>query len=251
MQIKWIIFPLVFLAGFVDSIAGGGGLISLTSYLAIGLPAHLALGTNKFSAMPGTGITAFRFAKKGYVNWKSAVTAFLGALAGSGLGSWLIQFIDERIARYILVALVPAVAVFLFLKKDLGTQGRGMPESGIIPYSLLAGLGIGAYDGFFGPGTGTFLIIIFTALLGFDMMTACGNTKIVNFGSNLAAAVMFIINGNVDYSLGVPCVLCGILGNYIGSGLALKKGARLVRPMMLFVISILFAKVVFDIISSR
>lgn len=243
----WVIYPLIFLAGFVDSIAGGGGLISLTSYLAVGVPAHLALGTNKFSAVIGTGISSARFAKGGYVRWDSAITAFLGALIGSALGARSALLVDERALTWMMIFFVPAVAILLLLRKDFGTVEKKLPQRKIIFYSLLIGVALGFYDGFFGPGTGTFLIMAFTMLLGVGVLTACGNAKMVNFASNLAAAVTFIINGSVDYKLGIPCALCGMLGNYLGSGLTIKKGAKLVRPMMLAVIGLLLLKVIWDL----
>jgi uncharacterized membrane protein YfcA len=113
---------------------------------------------------------------------------------------------------------------------------------------LAVGVGIGGYDGFFGPGTGTFLIIAFTVFLGFDMLTACGNTKMVNFASNVAAAAAFIHSGHVDFSLAIPCALCALAGNFVGTRLAIRNGAKIVRPMMLFVIALLLAKIAFDLV---
>lgn len=244
----WAIFPLVFLAGFVDAIAGGGGIISVTAYLAVGLPAHLALGTNKFSAVLGTGISMARFAKNGYVRWDAAVAALMGALAGSALGANLALFLEERVLTYILIAALPVVALLVLFNRGFGMREKSLSHNRVLVYSLLVGFGIGGYDGFFGPGTGTFLIMAFTAILGLNVLTACGNAKVVNFASNMGAVVTFLLNGQVDFRLGIPCALCGILGQYLGSGLAMKKGVAIVRPMILVMILVLLGKVVWDLV---
>lgn len=248
MEKLWILCPLIFLAGVVDSIAGGGGLISLSGYLAVGLPPHLALGTNKFSSTVGTGIAAARFAKKGYVEWLSTLCALAGALAGSFAGARLALLLPESVLHYCMLALIAAVAVFLILKRDFGSGGKVLAKKKMAGYSLLIGVAIGAYDGFFGPGTGTFLILAFTAVLGLETVYACGNTKFVNLASNVAALVTFILQGNVDYVIGIPCMLCGILGNYLGSGLAIRRGVKIVRPVMFAVIGMLFVKLIVDLL---
>lgn len=244
----WLIYPLLFLAGFIDSIAGGGGLISLPAYLAVGVPPHLALGTNKFSAFLGTGLSAAYFARKGHVDWRVALYAFLGALAGSAAGARLALLVDEKTLGLVLLTITPLVAVFLLTRRSLGAYARPIPAGGMIPRSLAVGFAIGCYDGFFGPGTGTFLIIAFTVILGLDLLTACGNTKVVNFASNLAAVATFMLSGSVDYRLGVPCALCTILGNFFGTRLALRNGERIVRPMLVCVVVLLLAKVAWDMI---
>lgn len=242
----WIIYPLLFLTGFVDSIAGGGGLISLSSFLAVGVPPHLALGTNKVSAFLGTGLSAAYFARQGHVNWRAALYAFTGAVAGSALGARLALLVDERTLSLVLMIAIPLIAVFLITKKDLGTVEKHLSKNREILYALLVGLLVGCYDGFIGPGTGTFLIIAFTLFMGQNLLTACGNAKIVNFASNIAAAGMFMYSGSVDYKLAIPCAGCAILGNYVGTKLALKNGAKIVRPMMVVVVLLLLAKVAKD-----
>lgn len=244
----WVLYLLVFIAGFVDAIAGGGGLISLSAYYAVGLPPHLALGTNKFSSSCGTVVATARFMRTGYIHWESAIYAVTGALIGSSLGAKLALMLDEKYLKYVMMVLVPLVAIFVLFKKDFGVSTKKLSQKRMIVYSVLAGLIIGMYDGFFGPGTGTFLTIIFTTIIGFDMVTACGNTKIVNLASNLAALATFVFNGNVNYQIGVPCALCGIAGCYIGAGLAIQKGAKIVRPVMLVVVVLLLVKIGGDLI---
>ncbi len=244
----WMIYPLLFFAAFVDSIAGGGGLISLPGYLAVGLPAHLALGTNKFTSCWGTGLSALQFARKGHINWRSALLAFAGAFLGSMGGARLALHIDERALTWVFLVVLPCVGAFVLFKRDLGAVGRVLSDRKLLLYSLLVGFGIGMYDGFMGPGTGTFLIIAFTVVLGFPLLTACGNTKVVNFASNLAALGMFMWAGTVNYRIAIPGALCSLAGNYIGTQLAMRKGIKIVRPMMMFVVCLLLLKILWDLI---
>jgi len=245
----WLLYPLIFLSGFVDAIAGGGGIISLTSYLAVGLPAHLALGTNKFSAFLGTGISMGRFARKGHIRWDAAAVSFLGALGGSSLGATLSLYVSERVLVYIMLLVLPVIAALFLRGKGFTVREASLPRLQTLALALLIGFALGGYDGFFGPGTGTFLIMAFTAILGFDVLTACGNAKAVNFASNIAAAITFILNGQVLYSLGIPCALCAIAGQYLGAGLAMKKGVGIVRPMVIVVIMLLLTKIVYDLLA--
>lgn len=152
----WLLYPLLFLAGFIDSIAGGGGLISLTSFLAVGVPPHLALGTNKFSIFMGTGLSAACFAKSGNIEWRSAAYAFAGALIGSSCGARMVLWVDESILSVVLLVLIPLVAIFLLLKRDLGVTENSPSGWRYIVYSFLVGFVIGGYTGFSAPGRGRF-----------------------------------------------------------------------------------------------
>lgn len=243
----WIIYPLMFFTGFVDSIAGGGGLISLPSLLAVGVPAHLALGTNKFSAFLGTGLSAAYFARKGHVQWAAAAYSFVGALVGSATGARLALLVDERMLSWFMIIVIPLAALLIIFKKDMGSEERTLSPLRTAVLGLFAGFVIGCYDGFIGPGTGTMLILAFTAIMGMGLLTACGNAKIVNFASNFAAVLTFMHSGDVDYSLGIPCAACAILGNFVGARLAIRNGSKIVRPMMLFVVALLLIKVAWDL----
>ena len=245
-----IICPLTFLAGFIDSIAGGGGLISLPSYLLIGLPSHAALGTNKFSSSIGTLIATLRYAKNRQIHYKSALPAAIAALFGSYAGALLALAFDEKFLRILLVALLPVMALFILTRKKFGVESRvsDLPIKRVIALSAITGLVLGAYDGFFGPGTGTFLILAFTGVIGLDLATASGNTKVVNLASNIAAVTAFITGGSVVFAIGVPAAVSGMLGNWLGSGLAVKNGARVIRPVFIGVLVLLFGKVLWDFI---
>ncbi len=244
-----IICPLTFLAGFVDSIAGGGGLISLPAYMFIGFSPHLAAGTNKLSSSIGTMFSTLRYAKNKQIHYKSAFIAAGFALLGSFGGAKLALVLSDKYLRLCMLILLPAAAVFVLARKSYGEKNTVSDLSGtrLVVLCMLVGLALGAYDGFFGPGTGTFLILAFTGLMGFDLATASGNTKIVNLSSNIAAVAAFIIGGSVNYRIGIPAALAGILGHWIGSGLAIRNGARVIRPVFIGVMVLLFAKILWDV----
>lgn len=253
MNVTWhtllIICPLIFAAGFIDSIAGGGGLISLPAYLFAGLPIHMAYGTNKLSSTFGTFFAAFRFIRSKQIHYKSAIASVISALLGSFLGARAALAIDDRYLRYFLIILLPIVAVFILTRKGFGEKDctSTLPNIKLIALSLLSGLVIGFYDGFFGPGTGTFLILVYTGVIGFNFTTASGNAKLVNLASNVSALVTFIAGGAVFFAIGAPAAIFGILGNWIGSGLAIKNGAKIIRPVLVVVLAMLFLKIVLDI----
>lgn len=248
IHILLIICPLVFLAGFIDAIAGGGGLISLPAYLAIGLPPHFAAATNKCSSTFGTLVATKKFLKSGKVYLPAAIPAAGTALIGSSIGAYLNMILDEKILRYIMLGAVPVIAVFLMVKKDFGSKNTTDRFSKMKLIILSAGIGftIGVYDGFFGPGTGTFLIIAFTGIVGFDLLTASGNTKLVNLASNIAAFITFAIGDKIIWHIGLPAAAFGIAGNYFGASFALTKGKKFIRPMFFVVLAILIIKLIID-----
>ncbi len=239
-----IVCPLVFLAGFIDSIAGGGGLISLPAYLISGLPAHLASGTNKMSAMFGTTLSTAKYAKEKKVNWRAAVPAVCGALPGAAIGARLQLLVPERIIYIFMMCMIPVVAVVTLLRKD--KMEEDLPEKKINLFvSTLIGLVIGIYDGFFGPGTGTFLMMAFSMFCGLTLVMASGSAKVVNLASNLASMVTFLFAGNILYLLALPAAACSMLGNYLGARLAVKKGAKAIRPMFYVVLTLLMLTVLY------
>ncbi|HAF07273.1 MAG: TSUP family transporter [bacterium] len=243
-----IILPSIFIAGFIDSIAGGGGLISVPAYLAAGLPPHFALGTNKFSSTFGTLFATITYKQNKMIDLKVAILASIFALIGSALGARTVLFIKPDFLRYILLILIPLIAIFVLIKKDFGMIDKSKSVDGnkALFLSSLAGLIIGFYDGFFGPGTGTFLILFFSLLLKYDLRMSNGNTKVVNLSSNVAALITFIFNGKVLFLIGIPAAIFGILGNLTGSKIAVKKGNSVIKIFFVIVLLILFVKVVLD-----
>ncbi|MDI6738747.1 MAG: TSUP family transporter [Candidatus Edwardsbacteria bacterium] len=256
-MISWhtylIVLPAVFFAGFVDAIAGGGGLISIPAYLAAGLPPHFALGNNKFSSSFGTLFATLRYHQEKLIDLPVALLSAAFALAGSFAGTKTVLLVDPGFLRYVLIALIPLITMFTFVNQDMGRHDRSGTVGKRPKYLLAAGaaLLIGFYDGFFGPGTGTFLILFYTALLKYDFVTANANTKVVNLASNVAAAVTFIAAGKVLYAVGIPAAACGIVGNLLGARVAIRNGAKAIRPIFIGVLVLLFAKIVYDLIVSH
>ena len=237
---------LIFLGGFIDSIAGGGGLITLPAYILTGMPMHMALGSNKFSSAFGTAISTFNFLKNKRVYAKAIPISVIAALVGSSLGAYVALLVNDAALRWILVAVVPIVAVFVLVKKDFGHEDRSHTLSArtILLGSGAAAFAIGFYDGFFGPGTGTFLIFVFAIFLRFDLVTANGNAKIINLSSNVGSLVTFLISGQVLFALAIPAAIFGVAGNFAGSALAIKIGARVIRPVLVVVLIILLINII-------
>ncbi|MDY4191181.1 MAG: TSUP family transporter [Oscillospiraceae bacterium] len=251
-QTLLIICPLVFFAGVVDSVAGGGGIISLPAYLLAGLPIHTAYGTNKMANCWGTAIAAGKFYKSGNIRLGPALVSAAGALAGSWCGTQLALFLPEKYLQISLMVILPCVAVFLLCNKNFGREQAAEPSFGsgsAVLLCALIGLAIGVYDGFFGPGTGTFLVLAFTGILKMPIIQATGNAKAVNLASNLASLAAYIAGGKVAFAVGIPAALCSIAGNYLGASLAIKKGARFIRPMVITAIALLFGKLLYDLVS--
>ncbi len=249
VRMFFVVCPLVFLAGLVDAVAGGGGLIALPAYLVAGLPPHMASATNKCSSVFGTTVSTLRFLKEGRFHRQAAAVSAVTALIGSALGSRLNLLLSERVLHYVLVVLLPVIALFLLLHRDFGLDSRAeeLPPRKLKLISGLIGLTLGAYDGFFGPGAGTFMILAFTAFAGFDLVTASGNAKVVNLCSNVAAFVTFAFAGKTVWALGLPAALCSIAGHYVGSTLALKDGAKVIRPMFFVVLALLLVRILWSL----
>ncbi len=245
-----ILCPIIFLAGFIDSIAGGGGLISLPMYsILIKSPIVSVYGTNKFTNVWGTLVASIKYIKSKNIQFESAVTAAIFSFIGSKFGSLAAEYVSEDFLRIFLLIAIPAVAIFTLLKKDFGeSQAFEMPILKIIGITMVFSLFIGFYDGFFGPGTGTFLILAFTTFTGMDLTKASGNAKIANLASNISACHTFILSGNVVYKLAIPGAICSILGSYLGSNIAIKNGKNIIKPIFVLVLFILLATVIAQVL---
>lgn len=244
------LMAMIGFAGFVDSAAGGGGLISLPAYLFAGLPVHYTYATNKFSAACGTTFATANFFRNGAIDLRVGILAAIGSFIGSTVGSRIVLLISDAALHTMMLIILPIAAVLILWRRDLPDENR---DDGIMNLrkALLAlgiGVGIGLYDGIFGPGTGTFAIIAFTTLMGFDLRTAGGNAKVLNLASNYASLITYLSSGLVVFPVAVPCAISGIIGNIIGSHFALKKGAKFIRPMMLVVLVLLLGKLVVDML---
>ena len=243
-----IVCPLVFLAGFVDSIAGGGGLISLPAYLAGGLPMHFAIAANKLSSTMGAIIASYRYYRSRFVDIVLCIPSIAAALAGSAIGASFTFLVDEKYLPRLLLIMLPIAAFYVFKTKRFDDNPPPLPRGRADALSAVISFFIGAYDGFFGPGTGTFLILAYTGLVRLDPRTASGNAKMINLSSNAASLAVFLLHGCVLVPLGLCAGLFSIAGSYLGAGLAVKKGAKVIRVCVLAVLALLFAKVAWDVL---
>ena len=243
-----IVCPLLFLAGFEDSIGGGGGLISLPAYIFAGLPMHLAIGTNKLSSSCGTSLATARFIRNGLIRFRLVLPGIAAAMIGSAIGSNLSLLASEQLIRGILLPVLPTAAFFVLNRKLF--PDRDSDEVPVNRRTLTvcaaASLIIGVYDGFYGPGTGTFLIIAFTVFAKLSVGAANAQAKAINLTTNITSLVVFLLNGQVLIPLGLAAAACNMLGNYIGSGLVMSKGTRIVRPIIIAVLVLLLIKLLTD-----
>lgn len=243
-----IVCPLVFLAGFVDAVAGGGGLISLPAYLIAGFPVHFAIGTNKVSSAMGTTLTTVRYTKSGFIPWKQAIFCVLFALAGSACGANLALLIDDGVFKIIMLVILPLTALYVMKGKALSGEREPYSRLKTTLLSCVIAFIIGAYDGFYGPGTGTFLILLLTAAAHMPVTEANGVSKAINLATNISALVVFLINGKIIFAVGLVAGLFSIAGNWLGSSFFKKGGSKAVKPIMICVLVIFFVKVLGEVI---
>ena len=238
LKMYLIVLPMVFLAAVVDAIAGGGGLISLPAYTVAGLNYDFASGNNKFSSTFGTLMATIRYYRSGKLMVRPALIAAILAVPGSWLGTQAAMALGNRVMHGFMVFAIPIVGALVLLKGKGPERSRPVTPKQY-PICAAIGLIIGFYDGFFGPGTGTFLILLFTNLLGMDMVTSSATSKPVNLLSNISALATRIAAGNVLFALALPAMCCSVLGGWLGAKLALTRGARFIRWVMLGVLALL------------
>jgi uncharacterized protein len=221
-----------FFAAFVDSIAGGGGLISVPAFILAGLPPHFTLGTNKFSSTTASFTSFLKFALSGKVDFK--IVKFLApfTLLGTVAGVRTVLNLDQKFLNTLVLVLVLFVGIYSLFSKAIGTENRfkELKVSNLIPGIILA-FTLGFYDGFFGPGTGSFLIFGLISIFKFDFLNASGNAKFLNFVSNITALVLFAFNRNINYYYGIPVAIFMIFGARLGTNFALTKGTKLIKPI--------------------
>jgi uncharacterized membrane protein YfcA len=241
--------PLLFLtglaAGFVDSIAGGGGLITIPVLLSFGLEPATALGTNKLQATFGSGSAAAHYAWAKAVSLTECAQGFVYTLIGAGIGAVVVQRVDPTFLRRAIPVLLMGVAVYVLCKPKLGAEDRH-PKMGRGWFDLLFGLGLGFYDGFFGPGTGTFWAMAYVLVLGFNLTRATAHTKVMNFASNLSSLAFFLAGGKVLFAMGLTMGVGQFVGARIGSRMVITRGTKLIRPVFLAVVITLTVKLLYD-----
>lgn len=243
-----IVCPFIFLAAFIDAIAGGGGIISLPAYMATGIPIHYALGSNKFSACFGSILASYRFYKQGLVQIRTAVISGAAALIGSTIGARLTFYFSDGLFKKLLLCVIPLVAFFILSGKkqkiEIGTEAESISKKKSFVIASMIGFFIGGYDGFFGPGAGTFMLLANTSFLKMDIRTASGNAKIANLASNVAAMTTFALAGKVMYVLAIPATFCSIAGAYAGSHVAMNKDTKYIKHVIIIVLILLFIKII-------
>jgi len=221
-----------FVASFVDSIAGGGGLISVPAFMLAGLPPHMVLGTNKFSATAGSFTSSLKFIRSGKANFKLLKYLIPFTLIGSMLGVRAVLYIDQKFLTPLVLILIMFIGIYTLFSKSLGLEDKfkGLTKKNVI-FGIILALSLGFYDGFFGPGTGSFLVFGFINIFGFNFVSSSANARILNFTSNITALVLFALSGQIDYMLGVPVAIFMILGARMGTSVALSKGSKLIKPI--------------------
>ncbi len=226
-----ILFVLALLAGLVDAIAGGGGLITMPALLWAGLGPVEALATNKAQGVFGTATATTNFMLRGAIDLRRAAFAVLCTCIGAAAGTLLVRHLGGELLEWIIPVLLIVFAVYFLLSprvSDLDSHRR----IGASVFALTLGTGIGFYDGFFGPGAGTFFTMGYVALLGYNLRRATAHTKLLNFTSNLTALLFFLPGGHVVWSFGLTMAAGQLLGAWAGSHLVLRHGTRLVRPVL-------------------
>ncbi|APR06256.1 sulfite exporter TauE/SafE family protein [Thauera chlorobenzoica] len=236
-------------AGFVDAVVGGGGLIQLPALFTAfptAMPATL-FGTNKLASIVGTSSAAIQYGRRVRIPWRVAAPGALAALIGSWYGAKAVAYLDPAVLRPLILLLLVLVALYTFVRKDLGAVSTE-PEHGARSalLALAIGLGIGFYDGFFGPGTGSFLIFLFIRLLGMDFLRASVSAKILNVATNVAAIAYFAGNVELMWALAAVMAVCNLSGAVLGSRMALRHGTGFVRKMFLGVVLVLIARLAYD-----
>ena len=234
-----------FLAGFVDAIAGGGGLIQLPACLILfpSAPLVAMIGTNKMASFFGTTAAAGRFARSVKLDWHVIGPAAATAFVFSMLGSRTVSLLNPAVLKPVVLVLLIVAAVYVYVVKDIGLEHRPLHTRVRGRWlGMLVGAVLGFYDGFFGPGTGSFLILIFASFFGFEFLVASGSAKVVNCMTNLASLIYFVAVGQVLYKLAIPMAVCNVLGSMVGTHLAILKGSRFVRVVFLVIVVGLIGK---------
>ncbi|CAM3688326.1 TSUP family transporter [Marinicrinis lubricantis] len=247
VHILILLISFGFLAAFVDSVVGGGGIISVPALLLTGLPLPVVLGTNKLASSMSSFTSTITFARSGKINFRFVACLIPFSFLGAVLGAYMVRHVPASFLKPLVIFLLIGVTVYTLLKKDWGkiSTFSGITKKRHI-FSMLTAFVIGFYDGFFGPGTGSFLIFAFL-FLGYDFVTAAGNAKALNFTSNVASLMTFIVLGSVSYVHGIVMGAAMIAGAWVGSRLAIRKGSSYIRPLFIAITVILIGKQLWDL----
>ena len=240
-----VFFVTAFLGGFIDAIAGGGGLITLPAIMAMGVPPHLALGTNKLQGVFGSFTATLNFTKKGLIDYKECFVGIVFTFIGALIGATLILFLNANFLKIIIPFLLIAIFIDTLFMPKIGESDRDAKMNERLFY-VVFGLMLGFYDGFFGPGAGSFWMFAMVALIGLNLKKAVAHTKALNFTSNIVALGVFIAGGQILWLVGFLMAVGQILGAYFGSNLVIKKEVKFIRTMFLIVVAATICKLLFD-----
>ncbi|MDL2212188.1 TSUP family transporter [Erysipelotrichaceae bacterium OttesenSCG-928-M19] len=245
LSVLLIVLPFIFVGGFIDAIAGGGGIVGMIGFMLAGVPMHNILGTNKIQAMFGTGVATRNYVKNGSYKKEYIIFSVLGSLCGAFLGSSVALSIEQDTLAIIMTIALPIISLVSLSGFRGEKKETHYSRKKIYLLALSIGLGVGFYDGLIGPGAGTFYIIAFS-LCGMSLLEANGNAKIVNLGSNISAGMWLLINGKVIVWLVIPCIIVNMVSNYLGSKLAINNGDKIVKPVIILVLILLFIKTIYE-----
>ena len=234
-----------FLAGIVDAVCGGGGLLTLPAFLSIGFPAHMISGTNQCSTLMGGTASFLSYLKGGYIHWRTALPTVPLTVMGAFLGARLNLLLPEETLEAVMVILLPFAAAALLLRRGFGSENRAdtLSAGRIFVGALFIGLVVGGYQGFYAAGAGTFFMLAFALIMRLDLLSASGNTKLIALCSNITASATYAFSGSVAWKVVLPATLFNIAGNLLGAHLAIRRGAKLIRPMLLGILVLLFLRV--------
>ncbi len=238
-----------FFAGIVDSITGGGGLITIPVMLAVGIPVHYITGTNQCSAWIGTGIAAYEYVKSGNVHLKSAMITLPFAMIGSYIGANLNLMVSDYYLKLFMIATVPILAIFVLANKKLGEDDHVDEKTTrfVVIWSAIIGFVLGGYQGFYGPGAGMFFMLAYAGVLKLNLVKATGNTRFVIAVASMTSVFAYMASDAVILNLTIAATIFNIAGSYLGALLAIKKGTEIIRPIMFCVVALLVVKIVVDL----
>ncbi len=232
-------------AGFIDAVAGGGGLISIPALLWAGLTPQIALGTNKMQSTWGTAMAVRKYVKAGLVRWQDVKPTAIVTFFAASLGTWVVTQVSNEVLKLIVPWMLLAIAVYVVLSPKLGSQ-TGQAKLSPVAFAWIAGSTIGFYDGFFGPGTGTFWTVACVSLLGLALPQATAYTKVVNLSSNLAALSVFVLSDRIHYPIATAMIAGQLIGGRLGAGMAIKHGAAFIRFIFLGVVFCMILKLFWE-----
>ena len=246
----WYLVPLLFIAGVLDGIAGGGGIIAFPAYMMTGMPIYSVYACNKLQSGLGTLCSCLKYAKEKFIDIKVALLTIPTTILSSFLITKLVMSISEDTIKIIIAICLPIAVILMFLKRKMGSQKQISHKltAKTVLLALLSGAILGAYDALFGPGGGTIAVMVFSLLLNYDLRVGSGNGKLIIVASNITAVINYIASGHMIWHVALPCSLANMIGSYIGAAIVVKKGEKIIFPAMLVVVASLIIQIILGFI---